>query len=294
MSRNARHAACSRCVEPARACSTGSFRSCHHHTPLLTRHRLGVRSWLTAQPHTPEELPMTATTATDFTTLTGTYTFDTAHSRLGFVARHAMVTKVRGAFNEFEGSAVDRRHRTRPTRRPPSTVQVASVDTRNAQRDGHLRTNDFLDVENYPKITFTSTSIAHVGGNDFEVTGDLTIKDVTKSDHDPARVPGRGHRPVRQPAHRLRGQHPDRAQRLRRHLQRRARDRRRARQRQDHPRVRDLGHQGVGFAHFSRRGPVLRRDRPRVAPLRGRLVKGRPTTSRRSRTGRVLFTCPSD
>jgi polyisoprenoid-binding protein YceI len=112
--------------------------------------------------------------------LTGTYTFDTVHSRLGLVARHAMVTKVRGAFNEFEGSAViDGENPANSS--ATVTVQVASVDTRNAQRDGHLRTNDFLDIENYPQITFTSTSIAHLGGNDFEVTGDLTIKDVTRS-----------------------------------------------------------------------------------------------------------------
>src|SRR5918912_925121 len=120
------------------------------------------------------------TTATDFTTLTGTYTIDTAHSRLGFVARHAMVTKVRGAFNDFEGSAVidgENQEKSSAT----VTIQVASVDTRNAQRDGHLRTNDFLDVEKYPTITFTSTAISHEGGTDFVVTGDLTIKDVTKS-----------------------------------------------------------------------------------------------------------------
>ena len=123
---------------------------------------------------------MTSTISTDFSTLTGTYNFDTAHSRFGFVARHAMVTKVRGAFNEFEGSAtIDG---TDPSRSTVSvSLDVASVDTRNAQRDGHLRTNDFLDVENFPKITFTSTSIKHDGGNDFEVTGDLTIKDVTRS-----------------------------------------------------------------------------------------------------------------
>jgi polyisoprenoid-binding protein YceI len=123
---------------------------------------------------------MTATTSTDFSTLTGTYTVDTAHSRFGFVARHAMVTKVRGSFNEFEGSATidgDNPANSSVT----ISLDVASVDTRNAQRDGHLRTNDFLDVENYPKITFTSTSITHDGGDDFQVTGDLTVKDVTKS-----------------------------------------------------------------------------------------------------------------
>jgi polyisoprenoid-binding protein YceI len=123
---------------------------------------------------------MTASTTTDFAALTGTYTLDAAHSRVGFVARHAMVTKVRGSFNEFEGSAVI--DGVNPANSSATvTIQVASVDTRNGQRDGHLRTNDFLDVENYPQITFTSTSIAHVGGSDFEVTGDLTIKDVTKS-----------------------------------------------------------------------------------------------------------------
>ena len=119
------------------------------------------------------------TTATTFGQLTGTYTFDVAHSRLGFVARHAMVTKVRGAFNEFTGSATidgDDPAKSSAT----VTIQVASIDTRQAQRDEHLRTNDFLDVANFPTITFNSTAIKHVGGNDFEVTGDLTIKDVTK------------------------------------------------------------------------------------------------------------------
>ena len=120
------------------------------------------------------------TTSTDFRTLTGSYTIDPAHSRFGFVARHAMVTKVRGAFNEFEGSAVI--DGDDPTKSSAEvTIAVASVDTRNEQRDGHLRTNDFLDAERYPAITFKSTAISHVAGNDFEVTGDLTIKDVTRS-----------------------------------------------------------------------------------------------------------------
>jgi polyisoprenoid-binding protein YceI len=124
------------------------------------------------------EIMTTATT--DFSSLTGTYTLDSVHSRLGFVARHAMVTKVRGSFNEFEGSAVI--DGTDPSKSSVNiTIQVASVDTRNGQRDGHLRTNDFLDIEQFPEITFKSTSITHEGGNDFQVTGDLTIKDVSKS-----------------------------------------------------------------------------------------------------------------
>ena len=122
---------------------------------------------------------MTTSTPTSFATLTGDYTFDTAHSRLGFVARHAMVTKVRGSFNEFEGSAkIDGENPANSS--VTVTIQVASVDTRNEQRDGHLRTNDFLDIEKFPTITFTSTEVKHLGGDDFEVTGDLTIKDVTK------------------------------------------------------------------------------------------------------------------
>jgi polyisoprenoid-binding protein YceI len=123
---------------------------------------------------------MTATTSTDFSTLTGTYALDVAHSRIGFVARHAMVTKVRGSFNDFEGTTtIDGANPENST--VAVTLKVDSIDTRNAQRDGHLRTNDFLEVEKFPTITFTSTAIKHEGGNDFEVTGDLTIKDVTKS-----------------------------------------------------------------------------------------------------------------
>ena len=117
---------------------------------------------------------------TDFRTLTGTYALDTAHTRIGFVARHAMVTKVRGSFNEFSGSAVlDGENPANSS--VEVTLEVASIDTRNSMRDDHLRTNDFLDVENFPQITFRSTAISHEGGQEFQVTGDLTIKGVTKS-----------------------------------------------------------------------------------------------------------------
>jgi len=122
---------------------------------------------------------MTSTT-TDFSTLTGTYTIDASHSRFGFVARHAMVTKVRGSFNDFEGTAtIDGANPANSSVRV--AIKVDSIDTRNAQRDDHLRTNDFLDAATYPEITFVSTSIRHDGGDDFEVTGDLTIRGVTKS-----------------------------------------------------------------------------------------------------------------
>ena len=110
--------------------------------------------------------------------LTGTYTLDPAHTRIGFVARHAMVTKVRGAFNEFEGTA------TLDGANPAAshvevTINAASIDTRNAQRDEHLRSNDFLAMQEHPKITFSSTGVRQVDDTTFEVTGDLTIKGVT-------------------------------------------------------------------------------------------------------------------
>jgi polyisoprenoid-binding protein YceI len=124
--------------------------------------------------------PMTTSTAPALTELTGTYTLDPAHTRIGFVARHAMVTKVRGAFNEFEGTAtLDGADPANS--RVAVTISAASIDTRNAQRDEHLRGNDFLAMAEYPQITFSSTGVRQVEDSTFEVTGDLTIKGVTNS-----------------------------------------------------------------------------------------------------------------
>jgi polyisoprenoid-binding protein YceI len=111
--------------------------------------------------------------------LKGTWTIDPAHTRLGFVARHAMVTKVRGSFTEFSGTAV------LDTDNPAAskadlTIDVASVNTGNEQRDGHLRTNDFFDAAVYPKIHFTSTAFEDLDAANYRMTGDLTIKGVTK------------------------------------------------------------------------------------------------------------------
>lgn len=117
------------------------------------------------------------TTATE--TATGTYTIDPSHSRIGFVARHAMVTKVRGSFNEFEGSGYfDAADPARSHLR--LTVEAASIDTRNGDRDAHLRSNDFFEMETYPQVTFASTAVEPVDATTFRVTGDLTIKDVTR------------------------------------------------------------------------------------------------------------------
>jgi len=119
------------------------------------------------------------TLAPSLTDLTGTYTLDPTHTRIGFLARHAMVTKVRGAFNEFEGTAVvDGNDPANSSVRV--TIDAASIDTRNAQRDEHLRSNDFLSMDEYPEITFVSTDIRQTGDTTFDVAGDLTIKDVSK------------------------------------------------------------------------------------------------------------------
>ncbi|MFI5613837.1 YceI family protein [Amycolatopsis sp. NPDC051903] len=122
---------------------------------------------------------MTSATTT-YPQLTGEYTIDTAHSRIGFVARHAMVTKVRGAFNEFDGAFS--LNGDEPAKSSATvTIKAHSIDTRNADRDGHLRSNDFLSMDEYPEIKFVSTGITQTGDASFDVTGDLTIKDVTQT-----------------------------------------------------------------------------------------------------------------
>jgi polyisoprenoid-binding protein YceI len=122
----------------------------------------------------------TLTTAPALAELTGTWTIDASHSRVGFVARHAMVTKVRGNFNEFEGTAVlDAANPAASTAQ--ITIQAKSIDTRSSQRDEHLRSNDFFAMDEHPTITFSSTGVEQVADGEYELTGDLTIKDVTKS-----------------------------------------------------------------------------------------------------------------
>ncbi len=115
------------------------------------------------------------TTAID--DITGDYTLDVSHSRLGFVARHAMVTKVRGQFGAFTGTAhID--EATPAASRVDLSIDVTSIETGNADRDGHLTSGDFFDAETYPAITFTSTEVSRDGA-DWSIVGDLTIKDVT-------------------------------------------------------------------------------------------------------------------
>ena len=115
---------------------------------------------------------------TDVSTTTGTWTLDPSHTRLGFAAKHAMVTTVRGAFLEFEGSL------TLDGDVPANSsanlvIQAASFDSGNGQRDGHVKGADFLDVENYPTLTFVSTNVRQ-DGNDFVLVGDLTIRGTSR------------------------------------------------------------------------------------------------------------------
>jgi polyisoprenoid-binding protein YceI len=108
----------------------------------------------------------------------GTWEIDPAHSSMDFVARYLMVTKVRGHFSDYSGSL-------HVAERPEDSwaevvIKAASIDTGNEQRDGHLRSPDFLDVEHYPEIRFRSTKIEVTGRTTLRVTGDLTIRDVTR------------------------------------------------------------------------------------------------------------------
>jgi polyisoprenoid-binding protein YceI len=118
-------------------------------------------------------------TATLPSTLTGSYTLDPTHTRVGFVARHAMVTKVRGSFNEFAGGGYFDAENPAASN-VELTIQAASIDTRNADRDEHLRSNDFFDMENHPEIRFVSTAVEQTDPEHYRVTGDLAIKGVVK------------------------------------------------------------------------------------------------------------------
>ena len=119
------------------------------------------------------------TTAAALQDLTGDYQIDPSHSTLGFTARHAMVTKVRGAFNDFEGTV--RIDADDPSRSSAKVViQATSIDTRNADRDAHLRSDDFFAMDAHPTITFESTSAEKIDDDTYRVAGDLTIRGVTR------------------------------------------------------------------------------------------------------------------
>lgn len=111
--------------------------------------------------------------------LSGQWTIDRPHSRIGFSVRHAMVTTVRGAFGEYDSSLYF--DGVRPSEsRAELVIRIGSVDTGVEQRDAHLVGADFFDARRYPEMAFRSTATVHVGDGTFRMTGDLTIRDVTR------------------------------------------------------------------------------------------------------------------
>jgi polyisoprenoid-binding protein YceI len=134
---------------------------------------------LTQDEHKEHMMSAAAAAVAGYEQLTGDYVLDPAHTRLGFVARHAMITRVRGQFTRFDG------HLTIDGREPANsraevTIETASVESREPSRDAHLRSSDFFDVEAYPQMTFVTTAIEQLDQDTFRVTGDLTIKSMTR------------------------------------------------------------------------------------------------------------------
>jgi len=108
----------------------------------------------------------------------GTYDLDVAHTTVEFVARHLMISKVRGRFADFSGTITV--GETPADSSVEVTIQAASIETSQSQRDEHLRSADFFDVEQFPTLTFRSTKVERSGKGRWAVTGDLTVRDVTK------------------------------------------------------------------------------------------------------------------
>lgn len=120
-----------------------------------------------------------STTTTGLEKTTGTWVIDPSHTRVGFSAKHAMVATVRGQFAEFSGSltldgAVPKQSSA------DLTIAAASISTGNDDRDNHVRGSDFLDVETHNELSFQSTGVRYEGGDDFVMTGDLTIRGTTR------------------------------------------------------------------------------------------------------------------
>ena len=118
------------------------------------------------------------TTTTAVLIPTGTYAIDPAHSRVEFAVKHLGIATVKGTFDTFEGTV--ELGDDLASAKAYGTVDVASIETKEAARDEHLRSADFFDVEQYPKLTFASTSVRPLDEDSFEITGDLTLHGVTR------------------------------------------------------------------------------------------------------------------
>lgn len=108
----------------------------------------------------------------------GSFSIDPSHTEVGFVARHLMVTKVRGRFSDFSGDITIGENPLDSS--VAVVIQSASIDTRDEQRDGHVRSPELLDTEQFPTLEFRSTNVTHAKGDRFSVAGDLTVRGVTR------------------------------------------------------------------------------------------------------------------
>lgn len=104
---------------------------------------------------------------------------DATHSSVDFTIKHMMIAKVKGAFHEFSAE-IDADPSDLTTANIQFNISLASIDTRNADRDNHLRTGDFFDIENHPNLTFQSTGVAKTGDGEYDVTGNVTLRGVTR------------------------------------------------------------------------------------------------------------------
>lgn len=107
-----------------------------------------------------------------------TWSVDTVHSELGFSVKHMMISKAKGSFDDFD-AVIEADVENLTDSKVEVTIDASSINTRNKDRDDHLRSGDFFDVENHPKITFVATDIKKKSDNNYDVTGDLTIRGTT-------------------------------------------------------------------------------------------------------------------
>ncbi|MBN2982800.1 MULTISPECIES: YceI family protein [Cohnella] len=122
------------------------------------------------------------------------WTVDVSHSEIGFSVKHMMIAKVKGTFHGFEAS-IEADPADLTTADIEFAIDLSSVDTRNADRDNHLKSADFFDIEKNPKLLFKATKIVRTGDDEYDITGDVTLHGVTRSETFSATFEGVGKDP---------------------------------------------------------------------------------------------------